>query len=160
MGAYKINIGDANHYLKWTGSKLEIKGDILAGTISGTRFNVGGGVGEDIYFKDSGIRLSDAGNAYLYFTKPYYSSFYIHLSLDHTYIYSFGQMHLKGATSPLNLMAGGRSLNFYDTGELAFPLLTSAPAGAKGRFAYNSTNDRPAFHNVGAWRHWIGLASW
>ncbi|MBA7495757.1 hypothetical protein ES702_06346 [subsurface metagenome] len=59
MGAYKLNIGDANHYLKWTGLKLEIKGDMLAGTISGTRFNVGKGTDEDIYFEDSGVRMYD-----------------------------------------------------------------------------------------------------
>ena len=27
-GAYKLNIGDASHYLKWTGTTLDIKGKI------------------------------------------------------------------------------------------------------------------------------------
>ena len=48
---------------------------------------------------------------------------------------------------------------FYGEGTLQLPLLTSA-TGAKGRFAYNTTNDRPVFHNVSEWRYWTGLSGW
>lgn len=50
-GGYKLNIGNASNWLKWTGSELQIKG----------RLSVGGGTNEDIYFEDSTIRLYDFG---------------------------------------------------------------------------------------------------
>jgi len=109
--------------------------NIRTGTLDAVRIKVGGGTNEDIYFKDSGVRLYDAGSAYLYFAKSGYSSFYLHLSSGHTYIYSFGQMHLKGASSPLNLMAGGKSLNFYSGGTLQLPVLTSQPSAHSGDLA-------------------------
>jgi len=57
---YKLNIGNASRYLKWTGSQLEIKGNILAGLIDGAELRVGGsGSNQEIYFKDSGIYIYD-----------------------------------------------------------------------------------------------------
>lgn len=79
-GGYKLNIGNATHYLKWTGSQLEIKGvvsadalsvindnigTITAGLIDGAEFRVGGsGSEQEIYFKDSGIYMYDALTGY------------------------------------------------------------------------------------------------
>ncbi|GAH50400.1 unnamed protein product, partial [marine sediment metagenome] len=92
---YKLNIGDAAHYLKWTGSKLQVKGlasldalsainanigNITAGNIRGTRFQVGGGTNEDIYFEDSGLRLYDVGGQCISLTKIDYSNLDIGIS--------------------------------------------------------------------------------
>jgi len=186
---YKLNIGDTNYYLKWTGSLLQIKGDMLAGTISGTRFNVGSESNEDIYFVDSGIHMYD------FFASQYYRVGFKKDALTFCNIYN---QTILGVSSGIIFQAGSyfagyriqndnrgfltvgnfeieinaasdkliiapnsdKDFILYGTGELALPLLTSAPTGAKGRFAYNSTDDRPVFKNVGAWRHWVGVAGW
>ena len=47
-------------------------GTVHSGTIYGTRFRVGGGSNEDIYFEDSGIRMYDAGSHVIVFYKSGY----------------------------------------------------------------------------------------
>lgn len=57
---YKLYIGNATNYLKWTGSALQIKGNISGGIIDGAQFKVGGyGSAQEIYFKDSTIYMYD-----------------------------------------------------------------------------------------------------
>lgn len=69
---YKLNIGNATDYLKWTGSAIQIKssgalsninvnlGTITAGIIDGAKFKVGGyGSDQEIYFKDSSVWMYD-----------------------------------------------------------------------------------------------------
>ena len=73
--AVKINVSN----LQAVSSTL---GTVSAGTISGTRFRVGGGTNEDIYFEDSGIRLYDYGSRFLKFYKSGYAVFTIGLMSD------------------------------------------------------------------------------
>ena len=46
---YKLNIGNALNWIKWTGTGLQIKG----------RLTIGAGTDEDIFFEDSEIRMYD-----------------------------------------------------------------------------------------------------
>lgn len=189
---YKLHIGTNTEYLKWDGSNLNIKGDIVitggsgiasltdAGSlatkdevantdlgstiISGgylrtdlikvRKIYVGSGTNEDIYFEDSGVRLYDAGTGYIYWAKSGASSFYVHITSAHTYLYSFGQMHLKGATSPLDIMAGGKHFNFYDTGGFQMCNVASEPTGHAGDIAYNSTQHRFQMYVGGGTNAW------
>ena len=133
-------------------------GTVYAGLIYGTRIRIGGGTNEDIYFEDSGIRMYDMGGQVINIYKSGLK--YLRLVLGSTY----GQLATDGFLSlsgnNVEILAAAKSFMFYTTGELKYSLLTSAPSGAKGRFAYNSTNDRPVFHNASAWRYWTGLAGW
>lgn len=169
MGAYKLDIGDRNHYLRWDGSALTVKGlisvdnlsainadlgNITAGNIRGTRFQVGAGTDQDIFFEDSGIRLYDAASNYLRFYKLGVGDLYIYLTTNGVY--------LKNSNNFLKVQVGGSNYtwDFKSTGCFELPTLDSAPAATQGEFAYNATNDRPTFRNVSAWRHWVGVASW
>ncbi|MBA7555697.1 hypothetical protein ES705_48378 [subsurface metagenome] len=61
----------------------------------------------------------------------------------------------------INFQTPTKSFTLFGTGALGLPPIWSAPSGGfQGSFAYNSANDRPTFHNIGAWRHWIGLSNW
>ena len=125
---YKLNIGNASHYLKWTGANLEIKGDLLAGTISGTRLRVGSGVDEDIYFEDSGIRFYDASGSGLIFSKAGLQSFFINMISS---AISFGGIGIARVEvyndNKIILNAVDNALIFYPTGQSQFPVLTSDP---------------------------------
>lgn len=164
----KLSIGSSAHWLKWNGEFLDIQGKI----------NVGGlGTDDEIYFKDSGIYMYDhyvtnyrrIGWKYssLEFAELHYYTVgngIAALTLktgSHTIVIGQGDNGAIGTTANrMTIGAGSKELNFYDTGELQYPLLTSAPTGAKGRFAYNSTNDRPVFKNASAWRHYVGVSGW
>lgn len=99
-----------------------ILGTVHAGTIYGTRFKVGGGSNEDIYFEDSGISLRDVSGDTLQFyksglawLKPKLGNDYISLQTDGSYF---------------TIYVGNRLFYFFDTGKLKFPALSSAPGGA------------------------------
>lgn len=175
-GAYKLNIGNAAKYLKWTGSALQVKGlvsldalsvlnanigNITAGNIRGVRFQVGGGTNEDIYFEDSGIRFYDASGVGLVFAKVGLKSAFLLLGSSAIAFGGIGIPRIEFYDdNKIILNAVTKAFTFYGSGEIQYPLLTSAPTGAKGRFVYNSANDRPVFKNVSEWRHWTGLSGW
>ncbi len=127
-------------------------GSISGITITGSLFNVGSTSQGYINFALSGIKFYDAGSQYLKFYKSGYSSLDIILGSGFNGIRSSGIL----------LLSSGSTYGFalYGTGEIQYPLLTSAPTGAKGRFTYNSSDDYPVFHNASAWRHWIGVSGW
>jgi len=149
---YKLNIGNATNYLKWTGTKLEIKGDMLAGIIDGAEFRVGGsGSNQEIYFKDSQMYLYDAHDTdyyrlairragWDYFIFSYYTvSLNAMLDLragSITRILAGGNMgqikNTYGDYSVIfNLIPGGGAtnnlFNIYGTGQLKLPNLTEDP---------------------------------
>ena len=107
-------------------------GTVHAGTIYGTRFRVGGGTNEDIYFEDSGIRLYDASSRSIDFYKSGYATFTITL-------YSSSYINLV-SSSDLVIVAHSIPgvFRFYTTGTFQLPALASAPTGHNGGLAFRS----------------------
>ena len=137
--------------------------NIRTGTLRAVRVQIGGGTDEDIYFEDSGIRLYDVGAQCINFYHGSYKTLQVGLGSSLAGICcTNGDLKLQAAFSGAKVIIAGltKTFYFYDTGEIQYPLLTSAPTGAKGRFAYNSSDDYPAFRNASAWRHYVGLAGW
>ena len=180
--------GDATHYIQWTGVALQVKGivsadvlsainanigNITAGNIRGTRFQVGGGTNEDIYFEDSAIRMYDGISLNFREIRLKYSTvdfgrFYYRKSSPYISGLEFVAGSYKGIfqiQDDGDLFIGNKGASerwfiFRDHGTFVIPALASAPAGWQGSFAYNETDDRPCFYNVSAWRHWVGVAGW
>ena len=128
-----------------------VLGTVHAGTIYGTRFRVGGGTNEDIYFEDSGIRLFDSGSGIVFKkdTSEFFRIFYTPLNV-----------WIITDKDNINFSTPTKSFTLFGTGALGLPPITDAPSGYQGLFAYNSSDDRPTFHNVSAWRHYLGVAGW
>jgi len=106
-------------------------GTVSAGTISGTRFRVGGGTNEDIYFEDSGIIFRDAGSRTVTITKTSYKGLYI--GLQSTYL------NLETDGTSLNLGSGGGYFKLFGgSGQLQLPALASDPTTnlANGQIAW------------------------
>lgn len=109
-----------------------VLGTVHAGLIYGTRFRVGGGTNEDIYFEDSGIRLYDASSNTLRFYKS-----------------GLADLHIIPVSNGLGLGTSGswfaigcptRGLYFYNTGFLKMPSVASQPSltGKSGSFIYGN----------------------
>lgn len=127
MGAYKLNIGNATNWLKWTGSELQIKG----------RLSVGANTNEDIFFEDSGIRLYDYGNRMLKFYKAGYSVFSIYLS---------DYLRLESSTH-FELVTSNKAFMLYSTGTLQLPQLEIAPTAHVADLTYHiDEGNNPYFH--------------
>jgi len=150
---FKLNIGDGENYLKWTGFKLEVKGDILGGTISGTRLKVGGGTNEDIYFEDSGIRLYDANSNLLYFSKTGLTTLCITLTSTIAILRAVANnLQLEsGIGSNVQFMAGTLYTYFYHTGQWQLPNLGADPTEhlAAGQLAI--VNNVLRIYNGASW---------
>lgn len=184
---YKINIGNANYNLRWTGVKLEIKGDMLAGTISGTRFNVGSGTNEDIYFKDSEIRVYDSVSGdYRKIHFKYDMLDFCRVSyytIDDTPVMAL--LSNAGASVNLGLQSGDSHayiyftgtdvfyiasevaymcLEFYSTGQLRLPPLPAAPTSnnlwGEIAFAQTGTGATMMKYYVDKWYHVSGVSGW
>lgn len=175
---YKMNIGNATNYLKWTGVKLELAGDILAGIIDGAEIRVGGsGSNQEIYFKDSQIWLYDAWistyrqifwkyNA-IDFAKLTYrtdldeSWFTLH-SLGYK-VYLTQQDYLAAVRTTgvkLLLGAGDEEVRIYDTGQ--FKLVQKADAPTENNFGGCIMVDQYGqFHiYTTEWRHITSTLGW
>jgi len=148
---YKIYIGNVTNYLKWTGSVLQIKGDLLGGIIDGAEFRVGGsGSNQEIYFKDSQMYLYDDEGGGEYYrlairrAMTEYFQFYYSVSGGSTHVDAIAgtrtQMiagvnmgvlkNIYGDYSvTLNLIPGSGTASFtlYGTGQLKLPNLTEDP---------------------------------
>lgn len=151
---YKLNIGNASHYLKWTGINLEIKGDLLGGIIDGAELRVGGnGSDQEIYFKDSQLYMYDSYELGYYRLAirredTDYFRFYHWTGGDSriearaesvTTLIAGGNMgvvkNVYGDYSlTLNLIPGGGTalFNLYGTGQLKLPNLVEDPIANNG----------------------------
>jgi len=133
---YKLNIGNATDYLKWSGSALTVHGKLY----------VGGGTNEDIYFEDSEIRMYDAESGYykqimwkygtINFAKLTHWAVAIDATSFHLYsksgedtamVCSDGAGSFVTTAAALVLGAGNKNFNFYNTGQLQLPNLSSYP---------------------------------
>jgi hypothetical protein len=105
-------------------------GTITAGVISGTRFNIGAGTDEDIYFMDSGIRLYDGGSAYLRFYKSGVGQFTLNLTSGAVRLMADGYMEITSSVSPTFINVVGKNFYFYSAGFFKLPTIASAPSAA------------------------------
>ena len=128
---YKLNIGSATQYLKWSGSALYVHGKLY----------VGGGTNEDIYFEDSGIRLYDAGSQYLRFYKSGYAWMDIILSATASTLRTSGDL--------FQIMCPNLGIAVYETGVLRLSNLASNPAGLTGGICM--VNNALKYWNGSAW---------
>ena len=126
---YKLFIGTAQNYLKWTGSALHIKG----------RLSVGSGTDEDIYFEDSEVHMYDAGGRTINIYKFGYK--YLQLALGSTagVLSTDGKLQLSGAGS-IELWATSKIFYIYSTGHLKLPSIASEPShsGKAGALIYGN----------------------
>ena len=116
-------------------------GTVSAGTISGTRFRVGGGTDEDIYFKDSNIRMYDynttLSNAII-FAKTGLVSPFINLVSVACVFGAIGGSRIEFyADDKAIINCVSNAFLFYPTGQLNLPALTSDPTSnlAAGQLA-------------------------
>lgn len=153
MGAYKLNIGDATHYLKWDGVTLQVRGlisvdnlsainanlgNITAGNIRGTRLQIGAGTNEDIYFEDSGIRLFDYGSG-IAFRKDTNDFFRI--------VYSDLNVWIITDKDNINFATPTKTFTFFKGGTLGLSILEEAPAAHVAGLTYHSDEgNNPYFH--------------
>ena len=145
---YKLNIGNASHYLKWTGSALQIKGDLLAGLIDGAEFRVGGeGSDQEIYFKDSEIYMYDHKSVtYKGLALKYSADIFYYLDFNPTTGYTLMAVgkpsnymkmdsggllgHIAGDNSVrlyLDAESGQNIFHLHGNGQLQLPNLASNP---------------------------------
>ena len=137
-------------------------GTVHAGTIYGTRFRVGGGSDQDIYFEDSGIRLYDASARNLRFYKAGYATFTINIGSG-TGLISSGAFAIESAGSPMYITVGANTFRFYSSGTFKFPSVWSQPSGSQGMMAYNDSTDRFAGFIGGSSNkcgHWLLTSGW
>lgn len=116
---YKLNIGNASNWIKWTGTGLQIKG----------RLSIGGGTNEDIYFEDSGIRMYDFGDSTIKLYKSGLGNLFLALGSTESGIFSLDTnvVVAVGSSNQVILRSGSRDINLYGTGQLKLPNLASDP---------------------------------
>lgn len=135
-------------------------GSVIAGNIRTTRFQVGGGTDEDIYFEDSGIRFYDASGQSLRFYKSGQDGLYFALAAVGGGC-KVGMVDGKWITfksSRVNIYSG-MNFNFYSGGTLQLPALTSAPTAHVGDLACNSSADWFLGY-ISDWEHFQTTDGW
>ena len=140
--AAKINVSN----LQSVSSTL---GTVSVGTISGTRFRVGGGTNEDIYFEDSGIRFYDVGSNTVRFYKSGSSHFEISLSSNNIGLSTNGISMAFSNSS--------KTMSFSYHGTLNLPTLSSAPTGYQGDIAVEDSGSGDANETLHFYvnAHWL-----
>lgn len=152
VNKYKLNIGNAINYLKWTGTKLELAGDILAGIIDGAEIRVGGpGSNQEIYFKDSELYLYDAGNRYINIYKLGYKTLQFALGSTISGITSAGILSLN-SLGKTQIQVGSNYFYFWSGGTFQLVNLETAPTAHPGDLTYHiDEGNDPYFHGyIGA----------
>ncbi|MCK4448129.1 MAG: hypothetical protein KAW56_13735, partial [Candidatus Marinimicrobia bacterium] len=165
---YKLFIGDANNWLKWTGSALQIKG----------RLSVGTETNEDIYFEDSEIKLYDfegglgigyKGIALKYSTNQFFdvnwkfeTGVKVGLTLETGNKITWGKVGTAGLiesidsenTVRLKFYTGGATNDFklYGTGQLQLPNLSSNPTSNNAVGQLCSVSGVLKYYNGSAWK--------
>ncbi|MBA7579213.1 hypothetical protein ES708_21082 [subsurface metagenome] len=134
-GTSKFSIGSSTHYLKWTGSYLDIKGRISVGGI---------GTNDEIYFKDSSIYMYDAesGNykriffrygsldfaRFSYYTSDNAVSLHLYTTNRNlSIVQAYGYAGLYTNAAHLSLVAGAGEFYIRNTKTLQFPRPAAAP---------------------------------
>jgi len=133
-----------------------ILGTVHAGLIYGTRFRVGGGTDEDIYFEDSGIRLYDAASNRLRFYKSGLKTFDINLLTEYTIL--VGQSHVEIAAG-----SSACAIKIYDTKQLKIPYSTDAPTSNNyyGELIFDNEGADGKLHiYTTTWRHINSISGW
>ena len=125
-----------------------ILGTVHAGEIYGTRFRVGAGTDQDIYFEDSGIRLYDASGAGLVFAKAGLESGFILLNASGVVIGGLDIPRIGFLNdNTIALGAGSNNLIFYSTGTLRLCQLETAPTAHVADLTYHiDEGNNPYFH--------------
>lgn len=131
-------------------------GTITSGAIYGTRFYVGGGTNEDIYFMDSGIRFYDAGGNTINLYKSGYK--YVQFALGSTagIFSSDGKIQIIGGGN-IELFASSQIFYFKTNGVIKLPILSSAPSGVAGDFC-RETSKLHIYYN--GWRYINSDSGW
>ena len=175
-GAYKLNIGNNVKYLKWTGSALQVKGlvsldslsainanlgNITAGNIQGTRFQVGAGTDQDIYFEDSGIRLYDASGTGLVFAKTGLESAFILLNASAVAFGALSAPRIEFYDDDKTIInCVSKAFYFYNTGTIRLPALTSAPTAHQGDLSCNASASDWFSGYITDWEHFQTTEGW
>ena len=164
-----------------------ILGTVHAGTIYGTRFRVGAGTDEDIYFEDSSVRMYDhlngnyKGIALSHLTDIFHyidhnsstglTLMAVGISSNYMKIDSGGLLgHTSGANSVklyLDAESGQKIFNLHGAGTLQYPVhLTETPPTAhQGALAIKNTGDaddeeRLSFYLNAHWLHCSDSGGW
>jgi len=148
---YKLNIGDADHFLKWNGVLLDIQGKLHVGGL---------GTNDEIYFKDSGITLYDLGSTNIRFYKSATQYMDFDLGASVHGIYAKQPLNLASYSSPIKIIVDGRNFYFYSGGDFKLPSLTSSPTAHEGAIAYNSADNRLCIFAGGQWKHFDMTVGW
>jgi len=150
-GKYKLNLGSASNWLRWTGSTLQIKG----------RLSVGLNTNEDIYFEDSAIRMYDIGDYKIGIAKSGYPSLFLGIATDGVNVGRLNGSYIGFFNNNnIILYAVSKSFMFYTTGKLRFPTLSSAPSGgAEGDLAVCNLGILHDYYD-GTWVRLTGEAGW
>jgi len=132
-------------------------GTIYSSLIYGTRFRVGGGVDEDIYFEDSGVRMYDGGGQCIYITKTSYKT--LILGIGATTV-AVGQQFGSNITFyqyDLYVDLLNKSFKFYNTGTLQLPTLVNAPTGHEGDIAVKNAGTSDSQEGICFYvnAHWV-----
>jgi len=101
---------------------------------------VGGGSNEDIYFEDSGISMYDAGTKAINIYKSGYKMLSFLLTSTYTRVAGGSGYLVLDADDRVLIEAGSSNFNFYTTGTLQLPSLTSAPTAHNGDIAKKTGN--------------------
>ncbi|MBA7540660.1 hypothetical protein ES705_32959 [subsurface metagenome] len=119
--------------------------NIRTGTLDAVRIKVGYGTNEDILFKQSGIRLYDAGSNNIFFT-----------AANSSLTFNFGSNYVKvrSMVERLYLSNASKTLVFYDTGALQHCSVWYAPSGHQGDMIYNDQDDYFCAYIGGAFNRW------
>ncbi len=126
-----------------------ILGEVHAGTIYGTRFNVGLGTDEDIYFEDSGIRMYDSnalgvkGVIFRYGASEDF--FRIGRYASATYL------SIPSDKDLLRITTFHQEFSFWDTGQFQLPTMDDAPVA-------NLVDGQVAAKTGGVWRMRVNAA--
>jgi hypothetical protein len=108
-------------------------GTVSAGTISGTRFRIGGGTDEDLYFEDSGLRMYDYGTRHIRIYKSGYAGLDFCLaSSTYSELSSTGRLSLKAANDFVVMTVSSQNYYCRSGGVFSMPNLGSNPSGVTG----------------------------
>lgn len=118
--------------------------NIKAGIIDGIYFKVGGSGYPDIYFKDSGIHLSDMGGQVIGMNKSGYKYLRGVISSTYAQVATDGLLSLKGNT--VEIVSAAKFFRFYTTGTFRLPRLASAPTAHDGDCALKTTTPVSSLH--------------